>query len=89
MSVASVWEVIIKKMQHKLKTPPDIRLAVEHINFTILPITFENVLEIAKLPLIHKDPFDRILVAQAICENLTLITSDPKIWKYKVKMLKA
>lgn len=46
-------------------------------------------MQVRKLPLYHRDPFDRILIAQAKAEKLTLITSDPKIWEYKLRLLKA
>ena len=90
ISVISAWELSIK-----LKTNPDFKLrtSIKEVfnisGFEILPVFFEHALAIGKLPLYHKDPFDRILIAQALAENLTLVTSDQKIWKYKVKIIKA
>lgn len=88
LSVASVWEMVIKKGKKKLKTPKDIEGGIKASGFSILPIEISHVLAVEKLPLYHKDPFDRVLVAQAQAENLTLITSDQKIWKYSINILK-
>lgn len=88
VSVATVWEIIIKKRKG-LKVPGDIPAGIQKSNFILLSIDINHVLEIEKLPGIHKDPFDRILIAQAKAEGLTLITSDKKIWKYKIALIKA
>lgn len=90
VSVVSAWELSIKLKTHpgfKLKT--SVRKAFTISGFEILPISFEHTLQVYQLPLHHKDPFDRILIAQVKVEGLTLITSDPKIWKYKTSILKA
>lgn len=89
ISVATVWEIIIKNAKKKLKAPKDIKGDIEASNFQLLPIGIEHVLEVKKLLNIHKDPFDRILIAQTKAEGLTLITSDAKIWKYKIPLVKA
>lgn len=89
-SVISAWEISIKLKTHpgfKLRT--SIREAFAVSKFEILPVSFEHSLEVHKLPLYHKDPFDRLLIAQAKAEKLTLITSDSKIWKYKIPVIKA
>ncbi len=89
VSVASMWEIIIKKKADKLDSPDNLKEAIEYSNLSILPINFNHVLETEKLPDIHKDPFDRIIACQAICENLTLITKDEIIAEYGVKILRA
>lgn len=89
ISVASIWEIIIKKMKKKLKLSEDIQAGIKKSNFKVLPIELLHVLGIETLPHIHKDPFDRIIVAQSKAENLTVITHDKKIWKYNIKVLKA
>lgn len=89
ISVATVWEIIIKSAKKKLKTPKDIKGDIAASNFQLLSIEVEHVLGIKELPGIHKDPFDRILISQAKIENLTLITSDEKIWKYKTPLIRA
>lgn len=89
VSVVSTWEVSIKLKTHpgfKLKT--SIKEAFEISGFEILPVSFEHALGVQKLSLHHKDPFDRMLIAQAKVEKLTLITHDKKIWKYDVSILK-
>lgn len=89
ISVVTPWEILTKIRIKKLKVPKNFANHIMNGIFEILPIQINHVLEIGKLPLHHKDPFDRMLISQAIVEDLTLITSDPKIWKYKLKLIKA
>lgn len=91
LSTASVWEIVIRKAKGTLKVPKNIEESIKKAGFKILSIEISHVLEVEKLPSYqdHRDPFDRMLISQAKAENLTLITSDPKIWKYKVSILKA
>lgn len=90
ISLVSVWEMVIKKSKGKLKVPKDIAGGVKEAGFKILPIEISHVLGVERLTTYkdHKDPFDRLLIAQAKVENLTLITSDPKIWQYKINLIK-
>lgn len=88
VSVATVWEIIIKRMKKPLEMPKDILGGINQAGFVLLPIEIAHVLEVEKLPLHHKDPFDRMLISQAKVENLTLITADPKIWEYKIPLIK-
>lgn len=88
LSVASIWEIVIKVAKNKLKVPKDIEASIQNSEFKILDIDLNHVLGISKLPSIHEDPFDRIIISQTQVEGLTLITSDSKIWRYKVKLLK-
>ena len=85
LSVASVWEVIIKKAKGKLNLPKDIEGGIIASGFTVLPIQIPHVLAVEKLPFHHKDPIDRLLVAQAMVENLTILTDDKKFGKYRVE----
>ncbi len=83
ISSASIWEIIIKVKLKKLDVNID-RL-VEEISdsgFAELPITAHHAAYIRHLPNIHKDPFDRILIAQAICEPFTFLTADPILKDY-------
>jgi len=89
ISIASIWEIVIKQAKGRLKTPKDIERTIHAVGFNVLPIEVSHVLGLKRLPDHHKDPFDRILIAQAKIEDLTLITSDQKIWKYKLKLVKA
>ena len=88
-SAATVWEVAIKQATGKLKEPSDLPERIRDSGFRELPIRADHAIVAGRLPLIHRDPFDRILVAQALCENLTLVSRDPEIHKYEVSMLMA
>jgi PIN domain nuclease of toxin-antitoxin system len=83
-SSASIWEIGIRSAQGRLDLPPDFLELVERSGFTPLPITFEHALEAGRLPLHHRDPFDRMLVAQARVEGLTLASADEAIREYDV-----
>lgn len=89
LSIASVWEMIIKKRRKKLRFPKDIESGIKKVGFHLLSVNLNHVLAVDKLPDYHADPFDRLLIAQAITESITLITSDEKIWKYNVPVIKA
>jgi PIN domain nuclease of toxin-antitoxin system len=91
LSVVSVWEMQIKSQLGKLTLSLPLATITERQVKTngiqVLPATLDHVLELANLPLHHKDPFDRLLVAQAIAENAVLLTADPAIAAYSVKSL--
>ena len=89
LSIATVWEIVVKKKIGKLKVPHDWKVTLKESNFLLLPISLEHVYKLENLPLHHRDPFDRMLVSQAIVENATLITGDNKLWQYDVALLKA
>lgn len=91
ISVASIWEIVIKKAKGRLKLPKSIEEGINNAGFKTLSIEITHVLGVGKLPNYkdHNDPFDRMLISQARVENLTLITSDQKMWKYKLALLKA
>ena len=87
----STIEISIKAKSGKLPLKTSTKQIFEISGFEVLNINLNHIIEFDKLPIHkdHKDPFDRILIAQAKVENLTLITSDPKIWKYKMSVLKS
>ena len=88
ISVASVWEVAIKMSIGKLDFNGGIDgfiNALEDENFTLLEISKEHIKTVASLPLIHRDPFDRMLIAQAMSENIPIMTTDSEIQKYDVE----
>lgn len=89
VSIASIWEMMIKKTDRKLKITRDIEADIKLAGFQQLPIVLSHVLKIGNLPLHHKDPFDRLLIAQSSVEKLTLISADHNIWRYKINLLKA
>ncbi|NIM12109.1 MAG: PIN domain-containing protein [Candidatus Aminicenantes bacterium] len=89
LSAASIWEMMVKSKLRKLDLPDNPKGFIkEHLNINavdILNITMEHSFEIYNLPEIHKDPFDRMLVAQAKVDKLTILTSDPYIKQYPIK----
>jgi PIN domain nuclease of toxin-antitoxin system len=87
ISVATTWELAIRQKIGKLTAPDDLLARVESAGFTHLAISFNHAVTAGRLPLIHRDPFDRMLVAQARCEGLTLVTNDSEIQKYEVDLL--
>lgn len=89
LSVVNVWEIVIKNAKGKIKPPKDIKGGIQNSGFLVLSIEVSHALEVEKLPDYHNDPFDRILIAQAKVEKLTLITSDEKIWRYNLSLVKA
>ena len=83
VSAASIWEVSVKTALGKLDADPAALLAeIEPAGFRLLPVTGEHAAAVARLPLIHNDPFDRMLVAQAKTEPLLLITNDAALAGY-------
>ena len=89
VSAASAWEISIKKAFGKLEAPDGLDELVEDEGFEQLPISFFHGERAGALPSLHRDPFDRMLVAQAQAEGLDLITADPMIAKYGVKTIDA
>jgi PIN domain nuclease of toxin-antitoxin system len=83
VSAASIWEVSIKAALGKLDADPAALLAeIEPAGFRLLPVTGEHAAAVARLPKIHNDPFDRMLVAQAKTEPLLLLTNDAALAGY-------
>ena len=87
VSAASAWEAAIKLALGRLAYPDSIEAGVEASGFTKLPITLAHAERAGRLPPHHADPFDRMLIAQAQAEELTLVTGDPKIRLYEVDLL--
>ena len=87
VSAASVWEIGIKQALGKLSVPGSILELLQDEGFEELPMTARHAEAAANLPPIHRDPFDRMLVAQTRLEGLTLVTHDIAIQAYKVDVL--
>lgn len=87
VSSISVWEINIKKALGKLHTPDDLLDEIIAHRFTPLDVNFEHADLAGKLPDIHKDPFDRMLIAQAMSEKLTFVTRDEIIPQYGLTCL--
>jgi PIN domain nuclease of toxin-antitoxin system len=84
-SVANLWEVVVKSALRRPDfqvDPVELRRLARANGWEELPITGEHSLAVAGLPLLHKDPFDRILVAQAIAEGIDLLTADAQLARY-------
>ena len=89
VSAASAWEIGIKQAIGKLTGPHDLSTELATNGFTELPVTVAHALAAGALPPHHSDPFDRMLIAQARLEGLTLVTRDPRFAEYGVAHLRA
>jgi PIN domain nuclease of toxin-antitoxin system len=89
VSAATIWELAIKQAAGRLEFDGDFREELEANRFDILPIGLDHALAAATLPQHHSDPFDRMLVAQAQIERLTIVTRDRRIPQYGVPVLAA
>ena len=88
LSAASVWEIGIKREIGKLDVPEEIFSIAVDAGCRPLPISWAHAEKAARLPPHHADPFDRVLIAQARCERLKLITSDARIMAYDVDLIR-
>jgi len=87
LSAASAWEISIKKALGKLSAPDDLERQVKESGFSSLPISIEHALAAGRLPRHHDDPFDRMLIAQAFAEGLTIVTHDKRFADYNAPTL--
>lgn len=88
VSAVSIWEIRLKQSLGKLQGVIDnFYETLMEYDYIILPITAEHANAIGDLPLIHRDPFDRMLIVQARMEGLTLVTRDKNIMKYDISIL--
>ena len=89
VSAASAWEVAIKSAIGKLRTRRQLATAVADGGFEELPISFAHAQAVGELAPHHKDPFDRLIIAAARVEGLTVVTSDEKLKPYDVRLIDA
>jgi PIN domain nuclease of toxin-antitoxin system len=89
VSAASAWEIAIKKRLGKLKAPDNYLEELTRHRFTPLDISAQHALAVEHLPELHRDPFDRMLIAQAKLEKLTIVTRDEIIPRYGVPIVVA
>ena len=91
VSIASIWEMAIKSRTGKLEIPTPfaqfIDTALLNNSFIIRNISIPHLKQVADLPLIHRDPFDRLLIAQSLAENLPIITNDAVFDQYQVQRM--
>lgn len=89
VSAVTVWEIVIKVGLGKLEVPTGWDEALAAEPFLRLPVTWEHAIRVGRLPDIHRDPFDRLLIAQAQEEGMTLVTADRVMGRYGVATLDA
>jgi PIN domain nuclease of toxin-antitoxin system len=89
VSVASAWEIALKQVLGRLQVPGRVEPSIADSGFERLPISFAHAEAVETLPLHHHDPFDRILIAQAQIERLTLVTRDPHFRAYEIDSIRA
>ena len=87
VSAVVIWEVAIKRRLGKLDAPADMLVRLEQADVALLPISARHADRVATLPMHHQDPFDRLLVAQAETDGLTLVSADAAMHLYDVKVL--
>jgi len=90
ISIASLWEIAIKCSLGKLTLKFPFENLITYIStndIEILPITFDHIHQLKDLDLHHRDPFDRLIIAQAIKENLTILSRDSNFFRYPVKIV--
>ncbi|MDL5157606.1 type II toxin-antitoxin system VapC family toxin [Actinomycetospora termitidis] len=88
VSAVTIWEISLKQALGKLSGPSDLPEIAERAGFRALPVTSTHGIAAGRLPLLHRDPFDRMLVAQARSEGLTLATRDSDVQRYDVGLLR-
>lgn len=87
VSAATAWEIAIKRAAGKLQAPDDLLGALDDNGFDTLAISAGHALAAGELPAHHADPYDRMLIAQAVAEGLTLVSVDPRFSAYEVELL--
>jgi len=89
VSTVSFWEIAIKRQIRKLKIDFDVPQAVKDAGFVTLDMVTTHIYAYEDLPLIHRDPFDRMLVAQSKTEGVSLLSGDIKLQEYDIKVIGA
>ena len=89
VSIAALWEIAVKQSLGKLVVSTDLAKPLADLALEVLPIGLGHLARVQQLPFHHRDPFDRMLIAQAIEENLTIVTRDRRFHAYGVPVLTA
>jgi PIN domain nuclease of toxin-antitoxin system len=91
LSIASIWEILIKVQSGKLKFPrpagPYVLTKLAENSIKRLPISIDHLLALERLPMHHRDPFDRMLIAQSVEEDWPIITADPMFKQYPIQVI--
>jgi PIN domain nuclease of toxin-antitoxin system len=86
-SAVSAWEIAIKKALGRLSVPDDLERVAGAAGFTPRPVTFADARRLEGLPPHHRDPFDRMLVAQAMQDGVPIVTRDPQLASYNIQTI--
>ena len=89
LSLIAIWEIAIKLSLRKLVLPGDLMTAVEGMAAVSLPVQLAHIARVQHLPFHHRDPFDRMMIAQALEENLTIVSRDRAFRAYGVPLIAA
>ena len=89
VSAITGWEIAVKRAKGRMTAPDNLLAMIEERGFTHLPLTFHHAEQAGKLPMHHRNPFGRFLIAQAQAEGLTLVTRDRCIPRYDVRTMAA
>ena len=91
LSIANLWEILIKVQSGKLKLPrpagPYVLKKLAENEIEMLPISIDHMLALERLPMHHRDPFDRMLIAQSMEEDWPIITADPMFKQYPIRVI--
>ncbi len=92
-SLASAWELAIKSSRSKIRLPipvaPFVASLLDQLDATLLPIRLEHMDRVETLPFHHSDPFDRLLIAQALCDEIVMLTADAALAAYDARSVRA
>ena len=87
VSIAGLWELAIKEASGKLKLPADLETIVVEERFSVLAINFDHLRRLKALPRHHRDPFDRMMIAQALAEGIPIATGDRAFARYGLQIV--
>jgi PIN domain nuclease of toxin-antitoxin system len=87
VSAVVIWEIAIKRQLGKLDAPPDLLPQLERAGVDLLPVTARHADHVGDLPFHHRDPFDRLLIAQADTDGLALVTADSDLHRYGIDVV--
>ena len=89
VSAITGWEITVKRAKGRMTAPDNLLSMIDEKGFTHLPLTFHHAEQAGRLPMRHRDPFDRFLIAQAQAEGLVLVTRDARIPLYGIRTMAA
>jgi PIN domain nuclease of toxin-antitoxin system len=87
VAIGSLWEIAIKRSLGKLQFPHDFETVLRDEGFSLLPIAYAHLRVLETLPLHHRDPFDRLLIAQSLAERIPIVTNDKSFASYGVEIV--